>query len=178
MLGERIRKIRMEKSISLRDLAQKTQLTPSFLSQVERDLVEPSITSLRKIAEAMETPIFRFLMDEQQPSPLVRKKERKILKMPKSHLTYELLSPDLDKSMEMWIGKLESGAVSCDPALTHPGEECILVLQGVMEVTLGEESYILNEGDSIYYYGTVPHQLINKGKEELVFVSAITPAMF
>jgi len=178
MLGEKIRKIRLEKKISLRDLAQKTQLTPSFISQMERDLVEPSITSLRRIAEAMEVPIFRFLMDDKQPSPLVRKSERKILKMPKSRLVYELLSPDLDKSMEMWIGKLEPGAVSCDEALTHPGEECILVLQGVMEVILGEESYTLHEGDSIYYYGTIPHQLINKGKEELVFVSAITPAMF
>ena len=73
MLGETIRRIRAEKGLNLRELAEITKLTPSFLSQVERDLAEPSITSLRKIADALGVPIFYFLMENGKPSPVVRK---------------------------------------------------------------------------------------------------------
>ncbi|KKM11041.1 MerR family transcriptional regulator [Clostridiales bacterium PH28_bin88] len=178
MLGDTIRRIRAEKNLSLRDLAEKTELTPSFLSQVERDLAEPSITSLRKIADALGVPIFYFLMDNEKPSPVVRKNERKALKMPESHLLYELLSPDLNRSMEVWMGKLDPGAVSCDIPLSHPGEECIVVLEGSMEIQLGEDTYILENGDSIYYFGAVPHKLKSVGEKQLVFISCITPPMF
>jgi len=178
MLGETIRRIRAEKGLSLRELAEMTELTPSFLSQVERDLAEPSITSLRKIADALGAPIFYFLMENGKPSPVVRKNERKALKMPQSHLVYELLVPDLNRSMEVWIGRLTKGAVSCDMPLTHQGEECIVVLHGKMEVQLGEEFHVLDEGDSIYYFGSIPHKLKSVGEEELVFISAITPAVF
>lgn len=178
MLGETIRRIRAEKNMSLRELADKTDLTPSFLSQVERDLAEPSITSLRKIADALGVPIFYFLLDNEKPSPVVRKNERKTLKMPQSHLMYELLVPNLDRSMEVWMGRLEPGAVSCETPLSHQGEECLFVLQGLMEVQLGEEIYVLEEGDTIYYFGAVPHQLKNIGEGELVFISAITPPLF
>jgi len=177
-LGETIRRIRAEKNLSLRELAEMTELTPSFLSQVERDLAEPSITSLRKIASALGVPLFYFLMDNEKPSPVVRKGERKALKMPQSHLVYELLSPDLNRSMEVWMGRLDPGAVSCDSPLSHQGEECIVVLQGTMEVQLGEDTYTLEEGDSIYYFGAVPHKLKSVGKEQLVFISCITPPLF
>ncbi|MEW6661592.1 MAG: helix-turn-helix domain-containing protein [Bacillota bacterium] len=178
MLGETIRRIRAEKGLSLRELADMTELTPSFLSQVERDLAEPSITSLRKIADALGVPIFYFLMDNEKPSPVVRKNERKALKMPESHLVYELLVPDLNRSMEVWMGRLAPGAVSCDTPLSHQGEECIVVLQGKMEVQLGEETHVLDEGDTIYYFGAVPHKLKSVGDQELVFLSTITPPLF
>lgn len=178
MLGERIRQKRAEKGLTLKALADKTGLTPSFLSQVERDMAEPSITSLRQIAKALDAPIFFFLLDADQPSPVVRKNERKVLNFPQSHLTFELLSPDLNRKMEVMMARLEPGAASCDEPLTHPGEECILVLQGEMEIVIGQESYHLSAGDSIYYFSAIPHRLVSVGQEDLVFVSAITPPAF
>lgn len=178
MLGEKIRKIRSEKDMSLRDLAEKTGLTPSFLSQVERDLTEPSITSLRKISGALDVPIFFFLLEPDDTSPVIRKDKRKVLQLPESNLTYELLSPNLEKSMEIMVARLKPGAASCETPLSHPGEECIVVLEGTMEITVGSDTYVLEEGDSIYYHSAVPHILKNVGKSELVFLSAITPPMF
>lgn len=178
MLGQKIRKKRMEKGMSLKDLAEKTDLTASFLSQVERDLAEPSITSLRKIADALEVPIFYFLLNNDHTSPVVRKNERKTLKFPESNLVYELLSPDLSKQMEVMMARLAVGAVSCEEPLSHPGEEFIYVLQGKMEITIGEDVYVLNESDSIYYFAAIPHKIVSIGDEELVFISAITPPRF
>ncbi|WP_227764866.1 helix-turn-helix domain-containing protein [Zhaonella formicivorans] len=178
MLGEKIRRKRIEKNMSLKELAEKIELTASFLSQVERELAEPSITSLRKIAEALDVPIFYFLLDDEDHSPVVRKSQRKVLRFPQSHLTYELLSPDLNRQMEVLIARLDPGASSGDEASSHPGEECILVLEGKMEIKVGEETYYLEEGDSIYYFASIPHSLRNCGDGQLVFLSAITPPQF
>lgn len=178
MLGSKIREKRVEKKMSLKRLAEKTALTASFLSQVERDLAEPSITSLRKIAEALEVPIFYFLLDRKNTSPVVRRNERKILKIPKSNLVFELLSPDLNRQMEVMIARLDVGAASCDEPLSHEGEELVFILAGEMEITIGEEQFLLKKGDSIYYFAAIPHKLISVGDEELVFLSAITPPRF
>ncbi|NPV71988.1 MAG: cupin domain-containing protein [Firmicutes bacterium] len=178
MLGGSIRAKRLEKELSLRDVAQKTGLTASFLSQVERDLAEPSITSLRKIAEALEVPIFYFLMDADDQSPVVRRNSRKVLRLPESRLTYELLSPDLNRKIEMVMGNLAVSGATCDTPLTHPGEECILVLEGQARIDVGASVFHLEPGDSIYYFGSIPHRVTNEGTGELVFVMAITPPVF
>lgn len=178
MLGEKIRRKRIEKNLSLKDLAEKIGLTASFLSQVERELAEPSITSLRKIAEALDVPIFFFLLDDENHSPVVKKSQRKVLRFPQSHLTYELLSPDLNRQMEILIARLDPGAAGGEEESTHPGEECILVLEGMMEIKVGEDTYHLEEGDSIYYFASIPHSLKNSGDSELVFLTAITPPRF
>lgn len=178
MLGKKIRVKRMEKQLTLKELAERTGVTQGFLSQVERGLTDPSITSLRRISKALDVPIFYFLMDEAKSNPVVRKDERQVLKFPDSHLTFELLSPDLNRSIEMMMARLEPGAVTCDEPLTHPGEENIVVIQGEMKIQIGEEVYFLAEGDSIYYFSSIPHKIWSIGTEDLIFISAITPPEF
>jgi len=74
-LGQRIRKKRQARGMSLNDVAEKIQKTSSYLSQVERGLAEPSITALREIARALEVPIFYFLIEEETHNAVVRKDE-------------------------------------------------------------------------------------------------------
>lgn len=177
-LGQKIRQKRQEKGMSLTDLAELIQRTPSFLSQIERGLAEPSITSLRMISEALEVPIFYFLLDTHEHNPVVRRNERKILNFPDSQLTFELISPDLNRKMEIMEARLEPGAAACEKPLTHPGEECMLVLQGKMKIEIGEEEYYLEKGDSIYYFAMIPHRVVSVGKEDLVWISCMTPPTF
>lgn len=178
MLGEKIKEKRKEMDYSLKKLAELTDLTPGFLSQIERDLSEPSITSLRKIAKALNVAVFYFLMNEEEKKPVVRKAERQKLVFPHSKITYELLSPDLNRQMEMFMGELEQGAKTCDEPLGHQGEEVIFVLSGTMWIIVGDTEYTLNEGDTIYYFGNIPHQIINVGEDKLRFLSTITPPLF
>lgn len=176
--GQKIREKRKERQMSLNQLAEAIGKTPSFLSQIERGLADPSITSLRNIAEVLEVPIFYFLMDTEQPSPVVRKNQRKRIKSPGYKVTFELLTPDLNRQMEVVEFRLEPGAFTCEEPLSHPGEECTLVIQGKMKIIVGTETYYLEEGDTIYYYASIPHQIINVGEEDLLFVSSITPPGF
>lgn len=178
MLGNKIREKRKDVGITLRELATRTDLTPSFLSQIERDLAVPSITSLRKIAGVLGVPIFHFLMDSDGASPVVRRDARKKLVLPDSHLVYELLSPDLKRKMEVWMARLEPGASGSDSPMSHPADECILVIQGKLGIKLGDDDYVLEPGDSIYFDGAVPHLLTSVGDEDLVFVSSVSPPVF
>jgi len=178
LLGQRIRAKRKERGKSLSQLSALTGLTASFLSQVERDVTEPSITSLRKIAKTLDVPIFYFLLDTEEYSPVVRAENRKVLRFPHSHLMFELLTPDLNRQMEMMMATLEPNTSTCEEPLGHPGEECTVVLQGEMEIQIGEEVFRLKKGDSIYYYCAIPHKITSVGEEGLVFISAITPPSF
>ena len=175
MIGKRIRDKRQQAGLSLKELAEKTGLTPGFLSQIERDISEPSITSLRKIADVLGVAVFYFLIEDVGSNPVVRKSERKILNLPENKLTYELLCPDVERQMEMYIGKLKPGAFTSKENHSHTGEEAVHVLEGKMHIVLGDEEYILEAGDTIYYFSNIPHCLYNREEQDLVFVAAMTP---
>lgn len=177
-LGMRIREKRLEQGMSIKELASRTGLTSGFISQIERNQTEPSITSLRKVSEALDVAVFHFFIDEHNNNSVVRKNQRQMIKFPDSHLVYELLSPDLNRQMEMFFATLEVGASTCEEPLSHKGEEVILVLKGSMDIQIGNETHSLNEGDSIYYFASVPHRIENTGDRDLEFVSTITPPRF
>jgi len=177
-IGKKIREKRREKKMSLKELGERIGKTSSFLSQVERGLVEPSITSLRQIAGVLDVPIFYFLMESEEIDPVVRSDSRKTLRFPEYELTFELLTPDLNRKMEVLQGRMPPGSCTCPEPLAHNGEECTVVIKGEMEIEIGEEKYRLKKGDSIYYYASIPHKISNVGQEELIFISSITPPHF
>ena len=177
-LGNKIRKLRISKGLNLTAFAKKIGKTPSYLSQVERGMASPSITTLREISKALNVPIFYFLIDDKEQSAIVRKNERRVLQFPKSHLTYELLSPDVSHQIEMIRTRIEVGASTCSKPLSHEGEECTLVMEGKMEIQVGDEFFVLEEGDSIYYVASIPHKITSIGDKDLIIISAITPTNF
>ncbi|MDZ7673198.1 MAG: helix-turn-helix domain-containing protein [Halanaerobiales bacterium] len=177
-MGEKIRNIRKTQGLSLSVLAEMIGKTSSYLSQVERGLAEPSITALREISKALKVPIFYFLIDDQKHNAVVRKEDRKVLRFPGSHLTFELISPDLDHDIEMIEARLKPGASTLDKPLSHNGEEVSIVIEGKMEIAIGSEIYKLKKGDSIYYNANLPHKITSIGEDDLVFISAITPPNF
>lgn len=178
VLGNKIRKMRISKGIKLIAFAKKIGKTPSYLSQVERGIASPSIMALREISKMLNVPIFYFLVDDEKQSAIVRKNERKVLRFPNSHLTFELLTPDLSKQIEMIRIRMGPGASTCIIPLSHQGEECTFVLDGKMEIQIGDEFFILEEGDTIYYIANIPHKITNIGEKDLIVISSITPSNF
>jgi len=178
MIGTRIRTQRTELGLSLRNLAQKVGLTASFLSQIERNLADPSIKSLRKIADALQVPLFYFLSENGESSPVVRKDRRKRLQLPGSKVICELLTPDLNRKMEMFMVSVSPSHENIAQPLSQPTEECILVLEGHLCVKLGDTEHILEPGDSIYFDGPSLREISARGEQKAVFVSAMTPAVF
>lgn len=178
MIGERIRSRRNELGMSLRGLADRVDLTASFLSQIERDLADPSIKSLRRIADALDVPMLYFLVEEESASPVVRKNERRKLFLPRTKATFELLTPDLNRKMELFISRVNPGQPNVAHRLTRPTEECLFVMEGQLRIQLDDVAYDLDAGDSIYFEGQRLRGMIATGNEQVVFLSALTPAIF
>ena len=177
-LGHRIRARRQELGLSLRELAERVGLTASFLSQIERDLTSPSLESLRKISDALEVPMFHFLVEPSGKSPVVRRDRRAKLTLPDSNLTYQLLTPDLNRQMEVFLAEREPGQEKITVPLRQHSEEFIYVLQGQLEIELDQEVHLLGPGDSVYFDGPMLRRLAARGDETLRFISVITPPIF
>jgi len=180
-LGSKIRKLRQSQKMSIEQLSQKTGLSTGLISQIERNITGPSVESLWKIAKALNVSMHYFFneYEKDSPSPIVKKNERKKIQLPKSNVTYELLSPDLiGRKIEFLQVEIKPGECNTDALISHEGEECGLVLKGKLKVRWGDKEYILEEGDSIYFDSTVPHRYVNIGDETCISVWAMVPPSF
>jgi transcriptional regulator with XRE-family HTH domain len=173
--GARLRELRRQGGQTLRDLAAKTDLSVSLLSQLERGTTSPSISSLKRIATALGVSIFQLLNEEAPALSVVRSDRRRKLILQEGDLDYELLSPDAKRKLEVWFGRLEPGASSGPEPATHASEEFIFVLQGQLRIEFGAIAHQLGPGDAIQYDGNEPHLISNPGPGRLEFISALTP---
>lgn len=187
-LGRKIRALRLERRLTLRALAEAVGVSQSLISQVERGLASPSITTLRRIAAVLGVPIAVLFLGSGEASDgetdrlgnrlVVRREERKSLRVPRSNVLYELLTPDLNRRIEfLWIEYGPGDASRPDP-MSHPGEENAICLEGSVVVTIEGEEFVLNEGDSISFDSSRPHRVENRTDRRAVLVSAITPPAF
>ena len=187
-VGRKIRARRQQAGLTLQKLATAVGVSQSLISQVERGRASPSITTLRRIAAALDVPIAALFLGDEVPSPgetdrlgrrlVVREAERKRLHVPRSKIDYELLTPDLNRKVEfLWI-QYEPGSVTHPTPMAHPGEENAVCLEGSVVVTIDGQDFVLNEGDSISFDSGRPHQVENRTDERAVLVSAITPPSF
>lgn len=179
-IGKEIKRLRKEKGLLISDLAEMSNLSSGMISQVERDLVSPSIVTLWKITEALGVSI-GYLFDEDSTevtNPVVRKDKRKRISASNHNAFYELLSPDLNRKIEYLYITINPGDSSSDDLVTHEGEEAGIVIKGRLKILMEDKEYILNEGDSIYFDSTIPHRYVNIGDQVCESIWAMTPPSF
>ena len=173
-IGERLRKLRMRRGISLRQVAQRAQMTPSFLSQVELNQVAPSMTSLRRLCAAMDLSLVELLQSDDMPlRSLVRAGARQRLIAPGQTSIMELLAEAPGRPFEMVLFRLGPKQASADELRSHGARECVYLLSGRVKLELGETSEILRTGDSIFFASTNPHRFVNLGSRDAVMISCI-----
>lgn len=194
-LGNRIRKERKAHGKTLREIADLCGISTSFLSQIERDQAKPSVGTLHTIADVLGLTIAELFVEPggstapRRPrferaslAQVTRPAGRKALVYPGSGIRNELLTPDLQRAIQMMWVVIPPGEGTGDEPLVHDGEECGVVLQGAIEVWVGEgeqqERHVLGPGDAIYQSSTIPHRSRNIGDEDAIVVVAITPPSF
>jgi transcriptional regulator with XRE-family HTH domain len=175
-IGSAIRKLRVEKGIRIKELTGTTGLSASLISQVERGLTTPSIPTLVKISNALGVPLVSLFL-EIHGNPVIKKKERKKLVLSSSGAAFQLLSPEESRKIEFLLIEIE-GKNSNYELVSYTGEKCGYVIKGNMEIILGDSTYYLEEGDSIYFQSTVPHRFKSADGEKTVSIWAITPPSF
>lgn len=181
-LGGIIRQARLERRMVLQEVADKAELSISFLSQVERDLLSPSVSALKRIADVLDIPAGSLMFGAETRKGgvgigLVRRNGRKRVVFPDSRIEYEMLTPDLRRRMSVLWLKAPPHAES-GPVFAHNGEDAVIVLKGRLEVEIGGVWHELSKGDSLYFDSELPHRWRNSSESvsEVIWVS--TPPSF
>lgn len=177
-IGYRIKDLRTEQRITLKDLAKNTGLTASFLSQLERDLVSPSVSSLEKIAEALNTKVgYFFETQKQKELVFIKRGMGKEFTDQERHISSKtLVSGLLNVKMEPFIFRLGAAAKLTKELIRPAGEKFAMVLKGKIEFFCNEEKFILEEGDSIYCTSIqMPQKAVNIGSIEAELLWVVRP---
>ena len=178
-LGPRIRELRLTRNFSLKQLAAGAGVSASLVSQIENNRVDPSLSTLRKIALTMGVPVFALIAESAaEEGSLIPKSKRRRVSFPPGGPEYEIIHSELTKKMGIMIGTLPPGGMTSEEPIAHDGEECLVILKGRVQVEFQTGRRELKEGDSLYFDSSAPHRLVNPGRKPCRFYLIITPPKF
>ncbi|MGW1091431.1 cupin domain-containing protein [Streptomyces sp. NPDC002596] len=179
-IGQHLRRERLVQGFTLEALAEKTGLSRSYLSNVERDVNSPTINTLRTIVDALGTTLSQlFHAVDRERRVLTRPDQRvELTRAGVEGVTYTLLNPDPVGRLEMMMLEVAPGASSGDSPHTHAGEEVGLLLSGELDYWVDGVHYRLQPGDCVSFESSTPHRYHNPGKVPAVCVWSETPPGF
>ncbi len=174
--GQRFRRLRMRRKLSLAQVARATSVSVGFLSALERGQMRCSIATLRRIARFYKTNIISLFETNGEGQHLVRPSQRKILET-SAKVRMELLAWG-NTAMEPHLFRVKPGGGSGE-SYSHEGEEFLHVLRGEFELWLHNQGhYLLKAGDSLYFESSTPHRWKNPGRAEAWILWVNTPPTF
>ncbi len=171
-IGNKLKELRVLKGLTQEELADRSELSKGFISQLERNLTSPSITTLMDILQCLGTSIGEFF-NEAPDEQIVFGKQDYIVKVDTEYKNeIKWIIPNAQKNtMEPIYLTLEAGGSTC-PDTPHEGEEFGYVLQGTVSIHLGNKTYKAKKGESFYYTADKTHFLSSKSGAVLIWVSS------
>ncbi len=173
-MGNRLKKMRKEKGLSIDDLSSLTGFDIHLLSDIESNKIQPKLGTIIKLSKALDSAFTRLLSGKgNKLYSVTRKNEYKNVSRSTSPnrriplYTYRSLAHEVKgRHMESLVVQLDKNPDS--EMSVHDGEEFIYVLEGVALLKIGEETIDLETGDSVYYISTIPHMITSKGTKTTV----------
>ena len=172
-IGQGIRRRRKEKGLTLAKMAELCKCSSSLLSQIETGVVNPSLSALKAISDALDIPmasLFEASLGQSDiPFSLMEAGERQTLTT-RAGVTFELLSRGMDFPCEFVLNRWPPGTSTGEELYHHEGKECGLLLEGKLIVEMNGKSFHMKPGDSITLESSSPHRITNRGKKEAVAI--------
>jgi len=184
LIGEKIRSIRKEKNMTISALADQIGVTTGYISQIERDLIDPSLSVLRRLCKALQTPLSVLFTEEVTLGVIANPAEsRTAVRFEDKKSTYEFLTPyikdrEISPRMEVFYYKTDPNCWVSEEVMIHEADECNYILKGEAEYHIDGEVYIVKEGGSIYIPENTPHRIRNKANECVEGIAIITPPIY
>lgn len=179
----KIREYRKKKNLTIKALAEEAGLSISYISQVERGEVDPSLSSLRKIASVFKVPIYILLDDTTKSEKLVVRKNQQISKCSENgNITYNFLSPlpsaeFLPKAILMEF-EIKPFCQDTEVPIVHHSEEVVTVTEGEVIVEMGTSRLVLAAGDTAVIREDTPHIYKNVKDRKARGIAAISPPVW
>lgn len=179
-IGEKLRRLRLRKSMGLSELSKHTGLSPSLLSKLERDLMHPTLPTLLRIALVFSVGLEYFFNPEPKPVlEIIRKRVR--LRFPQApdmrHPAYNFESLDFaaeNRKLNAYYAEFEAVEPSQLRKHAHPGIEFLYLISGKLALQVGEDEPELAEGDAIYFDSTIPHSYRRVGSRRTTALVVVT----
>ena len=179
-IGARLQMVRKSKGLSQRELAKRVGVTNSTISLIEQNKVSPSVGSLKKVLDGIPISLAGFFtLDIPSDGDSVFYRADELPDLGSDAIRYFLVGQRrAQRQMCILREVMPAGSDTGEAMLAHDGEEGGVVVQGRVEVTVGDAVQVLGPGDAYYFESRRPHRFRNVGDEEAVIVSASTPPTF
>ena len=177
-IGHKIKELRIQKGLTQEDLADRAELSKGFISQLERDLTSPSITTLTDVLQVLGTDLSLFFSEENDEQIVFKDQDY-----------FEKVDAELSNKIEWIIPNAQKNAMepirltlSCGgstyPDLPHEGEEFGYVLSGSIQIHLGNKTYRAKKGESFYFISGKKHSISTDNKAGATLIWVSTPPSF
>lgn len=183
-IGFRLKRERRLKGMRLKDVAEASGLSLSLISKIENNKASPSLSTLHHIAKALDTSVSAlFAMGETLEKVVSHPQERPVAGKVQTMVEWDGIEAEImvpfatGRLLEGFVFVMQPGGHS-GGVLQHEGEECGYVLEGQLELTVGEKHYILKRGDSFFFPSDIPHAYRNPGKVVARVIWINTPPTF
>lgn len=172
-IGEKLKALRLQQKLTINDISQRAKVTKSLISQIENGKSLPSLKSLIALTTALGTTVgYLFSSDMESSEMVVKAAERKVMHT-KNGVTLYLLTPSLRNRQVEFLSVVYEKGASSGILHAHRGEEYGIVLKGRLQVAVQEDTYVLEEGDSIVINSEIPHKISNvyPGTTEVIWAN-------
>lgn len=177
-VGERLRAVRERTGLSQRELAKRAGVTNATISLIEQEAHAPSLASLHRILAAIPISLADFFALPTSQQNVLFYKEADLAVVSRGAADLRVLGGERrEKALQLFIERYRPGAGTGDEALVHQGETAAFVIQGVVEVEVGDEVRRIQSGGGYQLFGSQPYRLKNVGRTIAVVVCACTPPM-
>jgi transcriptional regulator with XRE-family HTH domain len=168
-LGPKVKRIRQEQRLSLQQLAVKAELSAAAIHKIERNDMVPTVTTLLKIAAALDRPVSYFVEQDGQPEPVAFTPASDRPALFSAHLGLTLAGvsgPSAPFRSAAAMATVDPGASSGEKPLVHAGEELVFTLEGTLTFDIAGMRHEVGTGDALHFMGDQPHHWVNEGKRE------------
>ncbi len=178
-IGLRLKTLRTSRGLSQRKLAAASGVSNATISLIEHGRTDPSIGLLKRILESLGVSFAEFFASVSMTEGKYFYRRNELSEISSGPISYLQVGSDLSNSqLQILYERYRPGADTGQSMLSHDAEEGGIVLQGRLEVTVGDQVQTLSAGDAYRFNSHLPHRFRNTGNEECITVSACTPPSF
>lgn len=167
LIGPRLRQVRQERHLSQRELAAQAGVSPNAISLIERDEISPSVTTLQRLAAALNVKMSYFFEEEGPNASIIHIKASQRPALTSKGVVIAGIGQKLrGQELEPFFIQLTPGTSSGRQPAIHSGHELVCCLQGTVEYEISGEIYVLNRGDILLFEAELPHYWRNPGEQQ------------
>lgn len=174
-LGARLKLVRVQAGLSQRELARRAGVTNAAISLIESNQNSPSVASLKKVLDGIPMAMSDFFALETPEQDKVFFKADELLPLAQGQVNFLQVGDTRKHNLQILYERYEPGADTGKSMLQHESEEGGIIVEGEIELTVGDRKKVLTKGDAYLFDSRIPHRFRNTGAKECIIISGCTP---